>query len=208
VRCLVQASPKQAYRTEALVLEPTFSIIPCWNSTNNSAYYKRPPVWPWVSSIQFICFRMYGKIYLMRQNMSQTTPTTAKHRHKTNHRAGGLPLVGCLRHFIDYINSCHHLSVSSPSYWVTKLPDLYGKRNFITVSPSAHFWTTLIQLSPILILKFYFYKIRLNIILRSTPRSPKWPLSFIFSGRTSVCIYHPLLRATYAMHLTLSVLLP
>ena len=66
----------------------------------------------------------------------------------------------------------------------------YGTRRFITAFTSAR------QLDPVHTPKSHFLKIYINIILPSTPASPKWSLSFRFPHQNPV---HALLPP-YVLH--------
>jgi hypothetical protein len=50
------------------------------------------------------------------------------------------------------------------------------------------------------LLRSYFFKMYFNIILPSTPRSPKWLLQFGFSDQVSLDIPHLPIRATCPAH--------
>jgi hypothetical protein len=57
----------------------------------------------------------------------------------------------------------------------------------------------LIQTNPLHYLSSYFLKAHFNIILTSTPRTAKWPLSFKFSYQSFVSMYvlsHDFLMST------------
>ena len=59
------------------------------------------------------------------------------------------------------------------------------------------------QLDPVHTPTFYFLKIHLNIVLSSTPRSPKWSLSLRFPHQNPVYVSPLLIRATCPAHLIL-----
>jgi len=70
---------------------------------------------------------------------------------------------------------------------VKKFPTFYGTRRFITcIHNSPPPVPILIQLDPVHTPKSHFLKIHLNIILPTTPGSPKWSLNFGFFHQNPV----------------------
>ena len=70
---------------------------------------------------------------------------------------------------------------------VKKFPAFYGNQRFITaVTECPPPFPTLSQLDPVHTPTSHFLKIHLNIILPSTPGSPKWSLSFKFPHKNPV----------------------
>ena len=85
---------------------------------------------------------------------------------------------------------------------VKKSPALYGNRSFITAfTNSRHLLLSWTSPCP----TYNFLKIRLNIILPSTPGSSRWSLSLRFHHQIPVCTSPPPTRATCPppTHLTL-----
>ena len=80
---------------------------------------------------------------------------------------------------------------------VKKFPAFYWTRRSITAVTTAHNLSILSQLDPLHTLTSHFLKIYLNIILPSTPGSPKWSLSLRFSHQNPV--YASLLPHTLYM---------
>ena len=90
------------------------------------------------------------------------------------------------------------------SQLVKKYPAFYGTRRFIAELTSARqlslSWASSIQSTPT---TSHFLKIHLNIILPSTPGSPKWPLSLTFLYQYTVYALLSPIRATCPAHLNL-----
>jgi hypothetical protein len=85
---------------------------------------------------------------------------------------------------------------------VQKFPAFYGTRRFITAFTSARRPVPIMsQLDPVHVPSSRFLKIHLNIILPSTPGSPKWFFPLRFPHQTPVHASPLALRATCTAHL-------
>jgi hypothetical protein len=88
------------------------------------------------------------------------------------------------------------LETLTVSQLVKKFPTLYGTRRFITTFTRARHlslsWASSIQSMP----QSHFLKIYFNIILPSTPGSPKWSPSLGSPHQNPVCTFFP----PYVLH--------
>ena len=82
---------------------------------------------------------------------------------------------------------------------------MHGSTNikFIQLFTRDRQFSFLIHMSLVHVLPSYFFKIHFNMILASTPKSPKWSLSFIIPHQNPVCISLPPSQAVCLDFITL-----